>query len=120
LERVGIDVAEFYANRDVALQYWLSNDERTLLASGGGLSPTHLWAAKEAAFKTLPAGEPFAPRQIWISCSAANVDAMKWRYAASARSYRGTIETFQHQRCIVAVARRTARAARRRRETTFA
>ncbi len=63
--RVGVDLAVVGDYGPGFRRLWFSEQERSLMQrSGGRLTPAVLWAAKEAAYKTLGEGEPFMPRQI--------------------------------------------------------
>ncbi|HLA85126.1 MAG TPA: 4'-phosphopantetheinyl transferase superfamily protein [Thermoguttaceae bacterium] len=50
---------------------WLDDEERCLAEAGDRLEVCRLWAAKEAAYKAINRGDPFAPRRVQIRRSAA-------------------------------------------------
>jgi len=114
---IGIDIVENSAAPDAWLVQWLSQAERALSASADGPSPSELWAAKEAAFKTLSPGTPFVPGALQIA--RAKGGSLTWRHE-NAPAERGDVTLHCGPQCVIALARRTtARVPSARREVSL-
>jgi phosphopantetheinyl transferase len=102
--RVGIDVVEFSDANNRLLRHWLGRLDGRLLGGAAGLDPVHVWAAKEAAFKTLPEGTKFRPRRFFLVRSEDGRYA--WRHEHAGQFATGSVELRSGTDGVLAIARR--------------
>jgi phosphopantetheinyl transferase len=63
---VGVDLVQVQSAGPGFAQAWFDAAERALLAAGDDLEFSRLWAVKEAVYKAVNRGEPFAPRRVKV------------------------------------------------------
>lgn len=100
--RAGIDVVELADVDERRLAYWLASSE-IAWSRRSDVSVAEIWAAKEAAFKTLPCGGPFRPRRCIIG------DGVGWSFLACEKGvrYTGSVRTWRSQEIVIALAERS-------------
>ena len=103
--RVGIDAVELAESDDRHLATWLSPSESAWIREDRGPCIAEIWAAKEAAFKTLPDGLPFRPTQCRIR--PGNEDEWVFHVRESESSYAGLVQTWRNRDCVIALATRS-------------
>lgn len=99
----GIDVVDAATTNPTALRTWFTDNELPGDEEEDASQYPGVWAAKEAAFKTL-VGEPFRPGKIILRPTAASL--WQWTYRQADKVVTGSVELQKHTHFMLAIAHR--------------